>query len=332
MLAMSREKPILAVHDLSVTIKDGLGVRKAVDGLSLRISRGQTLALFGESGSGKSLTALATLGILPTPPAQVIEGSIDFDGRNLLALSERELQKLRGDRIAMIFQEPNTSLNPLMPVGEQIGETIRLHQRLDRINAREQVLALMEMVGISDPKRRYRSFPHQLSGGIRQRVMIAMALSCRPELLLADEPTSALDTTVQAQIVDLLSRLIRDLGMSVLLITHDLGVVAAMADRVVVIHKGRVVEEGSVREILKDPMHPYTRALLASEPLFNPSSQTHHARSSVADHSSDRNAIGCPFFSLCLNKIDLCLEQNPVLTDLGTGRKVRCPLPVIQHG
>ncbi|MCP4604008.1 MAG: ABC transporter ATP-binding protein [Proteobacteria bacterium] len=317
--------PILSIRDLSVVIDDDSGMRTAIDDFSLNIARGQTLALVGESGSGKSLTAMATLRILPTPPARVKSGSIIFDGIDLLTISEREMQRLRGDRIAMIFQEPVTSLNPLMQVGKQIVEAIRLHQGLDKRNAREQVLALMEMVGISDPKRSYGSYPHQLSGGIRQRVIIAMALACRPELLLADEPTSALDTTVQAQIVDLLSRLIRDLGMSVLLITHDLGVVAAMADRVVVVHEGRVVEEGSTRDILKSPLHPYTQALLAARPfLRDTSSVARLAGIGAVDTTSDEGLSGCPFASLCPVSAAVCREDLPVLADLGEDRKVRC--------
>ncbi len=322
---MSREPPILSIRDLSIVIEDDSGVRTAVDRLSLDIEKGQTLALVGESGAGKSLTALAALGILPTPPARVAAGSILFEDQDLLKMPERAMLKLRGDRISMIFQEPITSLNPLMPVGEQIGEAMLIHQGLGRKNTREQVLALMEMTGIPDPRRRYRSYPHQLSGGIRQRVMIAMALSCRPKLLLADEPTSALDTTVQAQIVDLLSRLIRDLGMSVLLITHDLGVVAAMADRVVVVHNGRVVEEGGVREILKDPLHPYTQALLAARPFSKDSEVASRLTGSVVQNVITYSDVaGCQFSAFCPIKTEACQNHAPNLASIAPGRKVRC--------
>jgi oligopeptide/dipeptide ABC transporter ATP-binding protein len=322
---MSREQPILAIRDLSIVIEDNLGLEKAVDNLSLEVKKGQTLALVGESGSGKTLTALATLGILPTPPAKITSGSIFFEEQDLLTLPERAMRKIRGDRISMIFQEPVTSLNPIMPVGIQIGEAIEIHQGLGRRNSREQVLALMEMVGIPDPRRRYRSYPHQLSGGIRQRVMIAMALSCRPKLLLADEPTSALDTTVQAQIVDLLSRLIRDLGMSVLLITHDLGVVAAMADRVVVVHKGRVIEEGTTREILKNPSHPYTSSLISARPVQGKTYPLANLENMHADGIENRDKTrGCPFAVLCPNKLKNCENETPSLTYLNDGRKVRC--------
>jgi oligopeptide/dipeptide ABC transporter ATP-binding protein len=223
----------------------------------------------------------------------------------------------------MIFQEPSTSLNPLMPVGEQVGEGIRLHQQLDKRSVREQVLTLMETVGIPDPRRRYRSYPHQLSGGIRQRVVVATALSCRPDLLLADEPTSALDTTVQAQIVDLLSRLIRDLGMSVLLITHDLGVVAALADKVVVLLGGHAVEEGTTSQILSEPLHPYTQSLLAARVLSGRISRP--SRVSVTDFTSAPDGTPkCPFIALCPNKKEVCRDTTPRLVDIGQGRKVRC--------
>jgi oligopeptide/dipeptide ABC transporter ATP-binding protein len=333
MTTMSREQPILSIRDLSIIIEDDSGVRTAVEKLSLDIERGQTLALVGESGAGKSLTALATLGILPTPPARVSSGAILFEEQNLLALPERAMRKLRGDRISMIFQEPITSLNPLMPVGEQIGEAMLIHQGLGKKNTREQVLALMEMTGIPDPRRRYRSYPHQLSGGIRQRVMIAMALSCRPKLLLADEPTSALDTTVQAQIVDLLSRLIRDLGMSVLLITHDLGVVAAMADRVIVVHDGRAVEEGAAREILKDPLHPYTRGLLAARPFSRDSVIASRITGSAIENIvEDSKKRGCRFASLCPIKTASCENEAPSLCTVAPGRKVRCIAPEQRNG
>ncbi|MCP4675384.1 MAG: ABC transporter ATP-binding protein [Deltaproteobacteria bacterium] len=330
---MALIKPILSIQDLSVAIEDDSGSRIAINGLSLDVTRGQTLALVGESGSGKSLTAMATLGILPTPPAHVTGGSIIFDGMDLLALSEREMLRIRGDRMAMIFQEPVTSLNPVMPVGQQIGEAILLHQGLDKQSAREQVYALMELVGIPDPRRRYGSYPHQLSGGVRQRVVIAMALACRPDLLLADEPTSALDATVRAQIVDLLSRLIRDLGMSVLLITHDLGLVAAMAERVVVLHAGRVVEQGSAGEILKNPLHPYTQALLAARTFSRNTAPTSRlAGMGAVDPSSNIGADICPFASLCPDSTEACWERPTELVDVGHSRKVRCIMKDRRHG
>lgn len=322
---MSRTKSILSIRELTISIENSFGTRIAVDRLSFDIERGRTVALVGDSGSGKSLIALATMGILPTPPARVSNGAIYFEETDLITLPERKMRALRGDRIAMIFQEPITSLNPLMPVGEQIAEAIRLHQGLEKRSTREQVVTLMEMMGIPDPRRRYRSYPHQLSGGVRQRVMIAMALSCRPDLLLADEPTSALDTTVQAQIIDLLSRLIRDLGMSVLLITHDLGVVAAMAHRVIVLYSGQVVEEGSAREILKDPLHPYTQALLAARPFTSDSAfRANRAFPGPDNLVSYNRSGGCPFAGFCRSTVERCKDETVGLVDFGTGRKVRC--------
>lgn len=321
---MSQSHPILSISDLTVVIEDEGGSRTAIDRLGLEVERGQTVAVVGESGSGKSLAALSVLRLLPSPPARIVSGSVIFDGQNLLALPEKEMRRLRGSRISMIFQEPSTSLNPLMHVGDQIGEAIRLHKQLDRRSVREQVLSLMETVGIPDPVRRYKSYPHQLSGGIRQRVMVAAALSCRPDLLLADEPTSALDTTVQAQIVDLLSRLIRDLGMSVLLITHDLGVVAAMADRVVVLFSGQVVEEGSARQILSDPLHPYTESLIASRTLSEDSIRFSRFHALETAFPEKANGDRCPFVSLCSAKEERCGDTRPELVEMEGGRKVRC--------
>jgi peptide/nickel transport system ATP-binding protein len=332
---MERSHVILDVQNLSIDINEDGSTRRLVDNLSLEVERGQTVALVGESGSGKSLTALAMLGLLPSQ-ARVSNGAIFFDDRDLLKLPEHQMQKLRGNRLAMIFQEPGTSLNPLLPVGEQVGEAIRLHQGLDRKSTYEQVLALMEMVGIPDPRRRYRSYPHQLSGGIKQRIIIATALSCKPELLLADEPTSALDTTIQAQVVDLLSRLIRDLGMGVLLIAHDLGIVAALADRVIVLHGGRVIEEGSVREILKDPLHPYTRALLTTRPFTHDSAPATRLvsitnPSPVAGTNGDA-PLSCPLASECPMARTVCHEESPGLFEIGTGRRVRCLVIESRHG
>jgi peptide/nickel transport system ATP-binding protein len=319
---MSDERAVLSISDLSVAIDSETQAGTAVRELSLCVQRGQTLAVVGETGSGKTLLALSVMRLLPSA-ARITGGSIRFMDTSLLDLPEKEMQHIRGRRIAMIFQEPGASLNPLIPVGEQIGEAIRLHQQLDRAACRAQVLSLMEIVGIPDPKRRYRAYPHQLSGGIRQRVVLAGALSCRPDLLVADDPTSALDTTVQAQIVDLLSRLIRDLGMSLLLITHDLGVVAAMADRVAVLYNGYVVEEGSAAQILRDPLHPYTRILTAARTLTG--EVPFYNRMLTFDSKENQKGAGrCPFITMCPNKKSICGEQMPGLATLSDRRKVRC--------
>ena len=322
MSTLQSSSAILSVSDLSVTLESDADTIFAISGLSFSMRRGQTLAVVGESGSGKTLLALAVMRLLP-PSAKIISGEIRLGKRNLLRLPEKEMRHLRGNRVSMIFQEPSFALNPLVPVGEQIGEAIRIHQGLDRRNVREQVLTLMETVGISDPSRRYRSYPHQLSGGLKQRVLLAAALSCRPDLLLADEPTSALDTTVQAQIVDLLSRLKRDLGMSLMLITHDLGVVASLADRVIVLYDGHLVEEGDTTQILKDPLHPYTKNLLAARALTE---DTQFSRFFTMEFTREpRNGQNhCPFIALCPNRKPVCAEKTPGLVPLKDGRKVRC--------
>ena len=321
---MSEKDPLLSIRNLSVAIEDEIDPRMAVCEVDLDIMRGQTVALVGESGSGKTLTALAVMGLLPSPPARIVSGRIEFDGMDLVSMNEQQMCELRGARIAMVFQEPGTSLDPVIPVGPQIAEVIQLHKGLGNRTAREQVLALLEIVGVPDPQRRYRAYPHQLSGGIRQRVMIAMALACRPDLLLADEPTSALDATVQAQIIDLLSGLIRDLGMSVLLVTHDLRIVSAIADRVVVVFSGRVVEEGSSQQILKEPIHPYTKALLAVRPFTQRSLSTKQMGSTGDQHMSFASFERCPFSTFCPASFEICLNSRPDLADVGAARKVCC--------
>jgi peptide/nickel transport system ATP-binding protein len=320
-----KPRPILSIRDLTVVIEDESRRFKVLDGLSLDVPRGTTVAVVGESGSGKTIAALAVLNLLPRV-ARVTSGAVDFGGTDLLGLDDKAMCDIRGNRIGMIFQEPSTSLNPLMQVGRQIGESLKIHKGLGRAVTKEQVLALMEMVGIPDPRRRYRHYPHQLSGGVRQRVVIAMALACRPDLLLADEPTTALDATVQAQIIDLMARLIRDLRMSVLLITHDLGVVASLADRVAVLHAGIVVEEGPVRSILKSPRHPYTEALLEAGPTERTVAARHsglaHLRGSSP--SSEDTGRGCPLATTCRRGQEVCSLARPDLVTVGPEHRVRC--------
>jgi ABC-type dipeptide/oligopeptide/nickel transport system ATPase component len=265
---MADAAALLEVRDLAVSFASEFGPRtRAVDGVSLTLHKGRTLAVVGESGSGKSVTALSILRLLPPPPQAMIErGSIVFDGRDLLKLPSSEMLRVRGAGIAMIFQEPMTSLNPVFTIGEQIIEAIRRHHRVLRRAAKEMAGAALREVGIEDPSARMRAYPHQFSGGMRQRVMIAMALACNPRVLLADEPTTALDVTIAAQILDLLRRLQQSRGLSIMLITHDLGIVAQRADDVCVMHRGVAVESGSVAEVLRNPQHPYTRALLECRP------------------------------------------------------------------
>ncbi len=256
---------LLSVENLQVHFRTPDGVNRAVDGVSFAIRAGETLAIVGESGCGKSVTSMSILRLLPEPPAR-LAGAIRFEGRDLLGLPEREMRRIRGNAISVIFQEPMTSLNPVLTVGRQIGETLRLHQGLSRKDAEERAVEMLTLVGIPEPRRRVREYPHQLSGGMRQRVMIAIALACSPKLLIADEPTTALDVTIQAQILDLMRDLKRRVGAAIMLITHDLGVVAEVADRVVVMYAGRKVEEAAVRDLFRAPRHPYTRGLMGAVP------------------------------------------------------------------
>ena len=266
-VASANVSPLLEVADLRTYFFTDQGVARAVDGVSFSVSPAETVALVGESGCGKTVTSLSILGLVPDPPGRVMEGSsIRFDGEELVGASPERLRRLRGNRVSMIFQEPMTSLNPVFTVGDQISEPLREHRRMGRRQARERAVELLGEVGIPEPSRRFDEYPHQLSGGMRQRVMIAMALACEPTLLIADEPTTALDVTIQAQILELLAELRERHRMAVLLITHDLGVVAEVADRVVVMYAGQVVETGTAREVFGAPAHPYTEGLLASIP------------------------------------------------------------------
>ncbi len=258
---------LLEVTDLRTWFDTDQGTARAVDGVTFDVRAGETVGIVGESGCGKTVTSLSVLGLLPTPPARVLDGSsIRFRGEELVGASARRLRAIRGNEISMIFQEPMSSLNPVYSIGDQIGETLRLHRGMSRRDARTEAVRLLDEVGIAGPDRRVDEYPHELSGGMRQRVMIAMALSCAPDLLIADEPTTALDVTIQAQILELLAALRASRGMAVLLITHDLGVVAEVCDRVVIMYAGQVVERGTVEEIFTDPRHPYTRGLLYSLP------------------------------------------------------------------
>ncbi len=267
-IAAPGEPPLLAIRDLQTHFRTEDGIVRAVDGVSFHVGRGETVAVVGESGSGKSVTSLSIMRLIP-PPGAIVGGGIEFQGRDLLTLSNSEIRAVRGNEIGMIFQEPMTSLNPVKTIGDQIAEAVALHQRKNAREAWKAAIEMLDLVGIPDPARRVSNYPHQMSGGMRQRAMIAMALCCRPKLLIADEPTTALDVTIQAQILDLMRKLQRELGMSILFITHDLGVVAEMADRVVVMYAGRVVEEGDVRDIFARPRMPYTRALMRSIPRLD---------------------------------------------------------------
>ena len=269
MTVTDAQSPLLEVHDLKTHLFTEEGVLRAVDGVSWSVDRGQIMALVGESGCGKSLTALSLMRLVPTPPGRIVAGRVMFEGQNLLELSEKRMRALRGNRLAMIFQEPTTSLNPVYTVGDQIAEAVELHRRLSGKAAMSVAVDMLDKVGIAEPKQRACDYPHQLSGGMQQRVMIAMALSCNPSLLIADEPTTALDVTVQAQILELLARLQQETHMAIILITHDLGMVAQVADFVCVMYAGRIVERAAVGELFANPLHPYTQALLECVPKLD---------------------------------------------------------------
>ncbi len=313
---------LLSVKNLSTEFPVKKGIVKAVEDVSFDVDAGEILAIVGESGSGKSVTSLSVMGLL-AEPGHVAGGSMEFEGKDLVTLSEREYRELRGNDMAMIFQEPMTSLNPVYRVGKQIVEAIRTHENVSKKEARERAIDMLRKVGIPSPEKRIDDYPHQMSGGMRQRVMIAMALSCNPKLLIADEPTTALDVTIQAQILDLLRRLRDDTGMAVLLITHDLGVVSETADRVVVMYCGQVVEEAEVRTLFDHTMHPYTLGLLKSIPrLEDDDSKRLYMIKGMVPNPLEMPP-GCHFSDRCDSCMDICREKIPDLVDVG-GHKVRC--------
>ncbi|RCX18692.1 oligopeptide/dipeptide ABC transporter ATP-binding protein [Fontibacillus phaseoli] len=316
-------QPVLQVQNLHTCFFTDRGEVPAVDGVSLMVNPGEVLGIVGESGCGKSVTSLSVLKLIPEPPGKITGGSILFKGRDLVPLKEREMRSIRGDSISMIFQEPMTSLNPLFTVGDQIGEAVRLHRGLRRKEARRHTVEMLRKVGIPRPEAVLDEYPHQLSGGMRQRVMIAMAISCNPELLIADEPTTALDVTIQAQILDLIRRLNEENGTAVMLITHDLGVVAEMCHRVVVMYAGKVVEEGAVCDIFKNPLHPYTQGLIQSVPRMNEQrSRLFSIPGNVPVLYADMK--GCRFADRCPSAMSLCLERLPELREYGAAHSCRC--------
>ena len=319
-------EPLLAVHDLRVQFPTDRGVVNAVDGLSLEVARNEVVGIVGESGSGKTVTALSVLGLLP--PTARVDGGIRFDGRDLLGLRDDDLRKLRGARLAMVFQDALAALNPLHKVGRQVEEAVRIHHpRIGRWEARERVLELLSLVGIPDPTSRVDEYPHQFSGGMRQRVVIAMAIANDPDLLIADEPTTALDVTTQAQVLDLLRRLRERTGAAMVLITHDLGVVAGVADRVIVMYAGRVVESGSVRDVFYRPGHPYTVGLLASVPRLDEGARRRLRRIPGQPPSLVDLPAGCPFHPRCsfARLPDPCAAEPPAMQHaVGPGHVAAC--------
>jgi peptide/nickel transport system ATP-binding protein len=328
-------EPLLEIRDLVTEFRTDRGTVRAVDGVSFEIPRRGTLGVVGESGCGKSVTALSIMRLIASPPGRIAAGQIRYGGKDLLALSEAEMRAIRGNRIAMIFQEPMTSLNPVFTAGDQVGEAVRLHQKKSRKEARQIAIEMFRLVGIPSPEERIDAYPHQLSGGMRQRVMIAMALACKPDLLIADEPTTALDVTIQAQILDLLRSLQAELGMSILLITHDLGVVAETCDEVVVMYAGRVVERARAADLFAGPRHHYTAGLLRSVPSY---SEDRGAPTELAKRprlveikgmvpSLSALPKGCKFVDRCPAAEPRCREEEPALVPLGAGL-VRCHFPL----
>src|ERR1700733_3556808 len=317
---------LLEVENLQTHFRTPDGINRAVDGVSFHVDEGETLAIVGESGCGKSVTAMSLMRLIPEPPGK-IAGSVRFQGKDLLQLSDHEMRAIRGNDISMIFQEPMTSLNPVLTVGRQIGETLRMHQGLDKPAAEARTTELLTLVGIAEPRRRLKEYPHQLSGGMRQRVMIAMALACNPKLLIADEPTTALDVTIQAQILDLMRDLKRRVGAAIILITHDLGVVAEVAERVMVMYAGRKVEEAPVAKLFGAPRHPYTQGLLGAVPKLGSSvtgEATRLAEIPGLVPSLKSRIIGCVFASRCALARDLCRRAMPALERKAPGHFAAC--------
>ncbi len=317
------EQPLLSVRNLKTYFYTDEGVVKAVDGLSYDLHKGETLGIVGESGCGKSVHALSILRLIPTPPGKIVEGEILFEGKNLLTLNDEAMRHIRGNRIAMIFQEPMTSLNPVLTIGEQIAEAVILHQGVDKKAAWERAIEMLERVKIPVARDRVKDYPHQFSGGMRQRVMIAMALSCNPSILLADEPTTALDVTIQAQILELVKELQREFNMSVIMITHNLGVVAEMCDNVVVMYAGKPVEHTDIRRTFQDPKHPYTWGLLRSIPKLYVRKERLIPIEGQPPSLIDL-PVGCAFAPRCPFAMEICVQQDPPDYDITPDHTAKC--------
>jgi len=314
---------MLTVENLKTYFYTDNGTAPAVDGVSFSVDKGQTVAVVGESGSGKSITALSIMRLVPAPPGKIVGGSIRLDGEELLTKSDQQMRDIRGNRISMIFQEPMTSLNPVYRVGDQIMETLIRHQCMNKKQAHERAVEMLRVTGIPAAEKRINDFPHQMSGGMRQRVMIAMALACRPELLIADEPTTALDVTIQAQILELMVELKEKFNTAIILITHDLAVVAEMADRAVVMYCGKVVEDGPVAELLRQPYHPYTEGLLMSIPRLDEKRKQLYMIEGMVPNLLYLPR-GCHFEPRCPYAMEICGKQRPTLQEMEDGRRVSC--------
>jgi oligopeptide/dipeptide ABC transporter ATP-binding protein len=322
---MNTNKVLLKVENLKVYFRSRNGVARAVDDVSYELRQGETACLVGESGCGKTVSALSILGLIPSPPGEIAGGKAIFEDQDLLALDEEAMQKIRGNRIAMVFQEPLTSLNPVFPIGDQIGEAIKTHENVSEEELRERIIQLLKDVGIPSPYERLKDYPHQLSGGQRQRVMIAMALACDPDIIIADEPTTALDVTIQAQILKLFRTLQETRSMSVIYITHDLRVVANIADRIYVMYAGLIAEQGERDHIFHDPRHPYTQGLLDSLPDRSKRGKRLHSIPGSVPNPANKPS-GCPFHPRCASAIETCRQQVPGMYDYGDGHLSRCPV------
>ncbi len=324
---MGSHQTLLAIEDLHVFFRTRRALARAVDGVDITVNRGEAVCIVGESGCGKTVTALTVMGLIPSPPGEIHAGRILFDGQDLAGFTDREMEKIRGRRIAMVFQEPLTSLNPVFTIGSQIEEAIAVHEEIDAEQLKRRTVKLLSDIGLPSPESRYGDYPHQLSGGQRQRVMIAMALACDPDLIIADEPTTALDVTIQAQILNLMNSIQRSREKALLYITHDLGVVANIADRVYVMYAGTVMEQGDTRQIFSEPAHPYTRGLLASLPVRSKRGKRLHSIPGTVPDPAQRPS-GCPFHPRCASAVASCTEAFPQMYDLGGGHLSRCPVLV----
>ena len=322
---MTDNNILLSVQDLKVYFRSADTCARAVDGISFEVRKKETVCIVGESGCGKTVSALSILGLVATPPGEILDGRILFAGQNLLELSEKEMQKIRGNHIAMVFQEPLTSLNPVFTIEDQISEAVRIHKQIGPESLKKKCIRLLKDVGILDPEKRLEDYPHQLSGGQRQRVMIAMALACDPDLIIADEPTTALDVTVQAQILELFESIQKKQSMSILYITHDLGVVAAIADRVYVMYAGMIAEQGNTEQIFRNARHPYTQGLLASLPSLSKRGERLFSIPGAVPNPAYKPA-GCPFHPRCSHKVQRCHTRYPNMCDYGQGHLARCPV------
>lgn len=321
---------LLQVRGLKTRFYTQDGVVNAVNGISYDLNEGETLGIVGESGCGKSVSVLSVMRLIPTPPGRIVAGEVIFEGRDLMKVDEEEIRQVRGNKISMVFQDPMTSLNPVLTINQQLSEALELHLGMDKAQARRRSIELLEMVNIPEAAERIDDYPHQFSGGMRQRVMIAMALSCNPRLLIADEPTTALDVTIQAQIIDIIKRLKEELGMAIIWITHDLGIIAGLAERVVVMYAGYIIEEASVKDLYGDPRHPYTLGLLRSVPRLDEEVKEKLIPIEGLPPDLIDMPPGCPFAPRCVYAQDICLQENPKLETVAPRHKVACWVDVTE--